>query len=167
MIILVTGCPCSGKTSVCRELEKYGFRVVSADQFFPLGKDKYDTDESRRAYARLFSSLGSGDYAVDAPGNAAAFLQQKKKLAYYTTVKLEAPWETILERYQSRWQANDIPPWKLKKEYEDAGRLRADVIVNTGSLSPADAARVVMQRMRRLEHDGDAIAKELFGGRLL
>ena len=162
MILFVTGCPCSGKTAVCEELGKYGFESVSADGFFGINGDKYSPDESRRTYARLFSSLGEGDYVVDAPGNATAFLQQRKKLAYYTTVKLEAPWETILGRYRSRWQANDIPPRKLEGEYAEAKLLKADIVVNTDSLSPADAARVIMQRVRRLEHDGDAIAKDLF-----
>jgi len=163
---LVTGCPCSGKTSVCRELERYGLETVSVDKFFRLGEDKYDTEKSLRAYSKLFASLGGGDYAVDAPGNAPAFARMRKRLVHYTVVKLDAPWETIHKRYQSRWQANDIPPWKLRQEYDDARRLRADIMVDTSSLSPADAARVIMQRVRRLEHDTDAIQRELFSGGL-
>ncbi len=163
---MVTGCPCSGKTSVCKELSKYGFETVSADRFFRLGKGKYNQEESLRAYSQLFASIGDGDYAVDAPGNAPAFARMKKKLVHYTVVKLEAPWETILERYQSRWQANDIPPWKLKEEFEDAKRLKADIVVNTAWLLPADAAKVIMQRIRKGEHDASAIAKELFSGGL-
>lgn len=162
MILLITGCPCSGKSVVCRELENYGFESVDVDRFFDYGKCKYDQEHSVKAYRKMFDSLGDGDYAIETPGNAPAFFAQRKKLVHYTTVRLDASWETILHRYNSRWQANDIPPWKLKEEYSNAERLKADVIVNTENMGPSDVARVIMQRVGRHQHGAAAIHKEMF-----
>lgn len=164
MIVLVTGCPCSGKTSVCRELEAYGFRAVSVDRFFEPGRSKYDPANSEKAYARMFASLGGGDVAVEAPGNAAAFLRHKRGLPYYTTVLVTAPWDMVLERYQSRWQQGDIPPQMLRKEYEDAKRLAADFTIDTSRTTPAQAAEKIHRFLETHEHSTIRIAREFARG---
>ena len=165
MIVIVGGCPSVGKSAVCRELEDYGFEAIHIDDFFEPGKSKYDPEHSERSYQRLFSSLGEGDYVVDTPGNAPAFLRERQRLVHYTTVKLDASWETVLERYRTRWQSDDIPPWKLKEEYQEAQALRADVVINTENLSPKEIARLIVQRLKQREHGDQAIHKDIFTNR--
>jgi len=144
MIIAIIGCPGVGKTTTCNALKMQGFKVRSIDDFFEKGKSKYNPQNSKQAYTKLFKSLEKGDYLLDVCGNAPEFLAHKEQVCD-KIIKLHAPYKTIVARYKQRQKEEDIS----LQEFKESEEVESDVVIDTSRLDVQQVAKIVLEHLKQ------------------
>ncbi|GEM_PF-4306333 len=152
MNVVIIGAPCTGKTTLCKMLENYGFEHVSIDQFRKKDWESFKPEDEKEIYEEFFKYVIPRDnLVIDTPGISPFFQERKHMIRDALFIKLECSLEECLRRLERRKDQINVTPSLLRWLYLSAEKLPAHVVINTEELTPAQVLRKALEAIRRHE----------------